>query len=110
MKSQVVAGIKWRLTINFFELNEGIYDIWWDQAASGQTTGLFGSNGNAILTKGLPDPVGYESDILNILFHDETNALYHGEFAYPNNNTHFYIGSRESLSLNDTREPVVFNE
>jgi len=83
--------------------NEGIYDIWWDQAASGQTTGLFGSNGNAILTKGLPDPVGYESDILNILFHDETNALYHGEFAYPNNNTHFYIDPQYSGGTNSQR-------
>ena len=76
--------------------DEGIYDIWWDQAASGQTTGLFGNNGNAILTKGLPDPVGYESDILNILFHDESNVLYHPKYAYPNNTSNFYIDPQYS--------------
>lgn len=76
--------------------DEGVYDVWWDQTASGQTTGLFGANGNSILTKGLPDPVGYDSNILNVLFIDEASTLYHPQHAYPNNQTNFYIDPQYS--------------
>tara|TARA_R110000824_G_scaffold13374_1_gene58392 strand:- start:185 stop:12442 length:12258 start_codon:yes stop_codon:yes gene_type:complete len=80
--------------------NEGVYDVWWDQAVAGQTTGIFATNGNAILTKGLPSPVGYDSNILNLLFHDESNPPYHGGYAYPNDTTNFYIDPQYSGGTN----------
>jgi hypothetical protein len=76
--------------------DEGVYDVWWDQTVSGQTTGLFGANGNSILTKGLPDPVGYDSNILNVIFVDESSPQYHPQHAYPNNQTQFFIDPQYS--------------
>jgi hypothetical protein len=78
-------------TVLQWAYNEGIEDIWWTQNNSGQTTGLFDNSGNAVITTGLPDPVPYSSDILNIVFLDESNPSYTPSGSYPNNETDFFI-------------------